>query len=242
MPLVWLRPESGGAWSHFSSVADTVKHLNTNGVELFATQVSRSASKAATRNGWCFCSSPPRARMTPHLPKGRMRHRQFPPHVPCKQDYQPSSLQVLSCPLLGVARRSSWGTSLCAQVATNMFIPFAKKGPNASDVFAGCVTRRQGILCGPASPVCIRCMMHAPSPCLIGSNGYARLASQSPRNQLHRQKRHFNPQWQVGRPWLRFGNGVTWCVACKEYPQPGMHQAWIVGTTAPAGVPGILNF
>ena len=167
---------------------NAVKHLNANGMELFTTQVSRSASKADTCNGWCFRSSP-RARMTPHLRKGRMLHRRFPPHLPCKQDYQPSSLQVLCCPLVCVARRSSRGTLLCAQVATNMFMPFAKKGPNASDVFAGCVIPRQGMLCGSTSHLCIGCMMHAPLPCLIGSNGCARPASQSPRNQLHRQRR-----------------------------------------------------
>ena len=47
----------------------------------------------------------PWARMTPHLPKGRMLHCRFPAHLPWKQDYQPSSIQVLSCPLVGVARR-----------------------------------------------------------------------------------------------------------------------------------------
>ena len=41
-------------------------------------------------------------------------------------------------------------------------------------------------------------------------------------------RRHFNPRWQVGTPWLRFGNGVMWCAACKEYPQAGMLQAWSV--------------
>ena len=134
---------------------------------------------------------PPRARMTPHLPKSRMLHRRFPPHVRCKQDYQPSSLQVPTCPLVGVARRSPLGTSLHAQVATKVFMPSPKKGPNASDVFAECVTPHQGMLCGPASPLCIGCMMPVPSPPFFRSNGYARRESENPSTWLHREwKKH----------------------------------------------------
>ena len=29
-------------------------------------------------------------------------------------------------------------------------------------------------------------------------------------------RRHFNPQSQVGRPWLRFGNTVIWCFRLRR--------------------------
>ena len=61
MPPVWLRPEAGGAWAYFPSVADTTAHLKEQGIELFATQVSRAAKNAKTRNGWEFRSTSPDA-------------------------------------------------------------------------------------------------------------------------------------------------------------------------------------
>ena len=50
MPPVWLRPEAGGAWAYFPSVADATAHLKEQGIELFATQVSRAAKNAKTRH------------------------------------------------------------------------------------------------------------------------------------------------------------------------------------------------
>ena len=68
MPPVWLRPEAGGAWAYFPSVADATAHLKEQGIELFATQVSRAAKNGKTRNGWEF--PPPRLmRMSPHFPQ-----------------------------------------------------------------------------------------------------------------------------------------------------------------------------
>ena len=61
MPPVWLRPEAGGAWAYFPSVADATAHLKEQGIELFATQVSRAAKNAKTRNGWQFRSTSPDA-------------------------------------------------------------------------------------------------------------------------------------------------------------------------------------
>ena len=57
MPRVWLRPEAGGTWAHFPSVADGTTHLKEQGIDLFATQVSRAAKNAKTRNGWQFRST-----------------------------------------------------------------------------------------------------------------------------------------------------------------------------------------
>ena len=42
---------------------------------------------------------------------------------------------------------------------------------------------------------------------------------------------HFTAQGRVGRPWLQYANGAMWCIACKEYPQLGVQQLWLTGTT-----------
>ena len=65
MPPVWLRPEAGGAWAYFPCVADTTAHLKEQGIELFATQVSRAAKNGKTRNGWEFRSTSPDADVPP---------------------------------------------------------------------------------------------------------------------------------------------------------------------------------
>ena len=44
-----------------------------------------------------------------------------------------------------------------------------------------------------------------------------------------REKRRFRTEWQAGRPWLQHANGVMWCAACQEYPQPGVQQSWVTG-------------
>ena len=54
---VWLRPEAGGAWAYLPSVAEATAHQKEQGIELFATQVSRAAKNAKTRNGWEFRST-----------------------------------------------------------------------------------------------------------------------------------------------------------------------------------------
>ena len=56
---VWLRPELGGAWAKFALVASAVSHLNSNGIKLFATQVSRAAKKSKQRDGWQFRATEP---------------------------------------------------------------------------------------------------------------------------------------------------------------------------------------
>ena len=43
--------------------------------------------------------------------------------------------------------------------------------------------------------------------------------------------RRFNPQWHIGKPRLPLANGIRWCIACRESPQPGMHPSWQIGTT-----------
>mmetsp|Transcript_56597 Transcript_56597/g.93083 ORF Transcript_56597/g.93083 Transcript_56597/m.93083 type:complete len:290 (+) Transcript_56597:242-1111(+) len=42
-------------------------------------------------------------------------------------------------------------------------------------------------------------------------------------------RRYFNTKWQISRPWLQYANGVMSCLACKEYPQPGVQQTWLTG-------------
>ena len=54
---VWLRPESGGDWRWFPTVASAVAHLKDKGTAIWLTQVSRAAQQGSTRNGWCFCST-----------------------------------------------------------------------------------------------------------------------------------------------------------------------------------------
>ena len=51
------------------------------------------------------------------------------------------------------------------------------------------------------------------------------------RSKKKKKKKRFHPQWQIGRPWLQFANGVMYCIACREFPQPGMHPSWQIGTT-----------
>ena len=51
------------------------------------------------------------------------------------------------------------------------------------------------------------------------------VASQSAKKYKHR----FKLQRQVGYPWLQHANGVMCCIACKEYPQPGVQQSWLTG-------------
>ena len=42
-------------------------------------------------------------------------------------------------------------------------------------------------------------------------------------------RRYFDTKWQIGRPWLQYSDGVMPCLACKEYPQPGVQQTWLTG-------------
>ena len=57
MPGVWLRPESGGDWRWFPTIASAIAHLKDKGTAIWPTQVSHAAQQGTTRNGWCVRST-----------------------------------------------------------------------------------------------------------------------------------------------------------------------------------------
>ena len=50
IPGVWLRPESGGEWRWFPTIASAVLHLKDKGTAIWPTQVSRGVHKPWTAN------------------------------------------------------------------------------------------------------------------------------------------------------------------------------------------------
>ena len=195
MPPVWLCPESGGAWSHFSSVVDAVKHLNANGVQLLATQVSRSASKAARCNGWCFRSSPS-GEDDPAPPEGQDAS----PPVS-----SPSSVQAglstfftssSELPTSGCCKEKLLGDIVVCPGCNQRVHALCKEGAKCFTCVCRMCDSPPGDVMRPCKSSMHRVhdacgMMHAPSPWLTGLNVYARPPSQSPRNQLHWQRRNF---------------------------------------------------
>ena len=231
MPPVWLRPEAGGAWAYFPSVADATVHLKEQGIELFATQVSRAAKNGKTRNGWEFRSTSLDADV-PSLPA---TSEDMAPDSGQRQGgvltfFTPASElaacgccgdkllgDIVSCPGCGQQVHA-----LCTQGAKCFRCVCRVCNSPLGDTMRPCKSckHRVHVACTVQVPyrVEVTCKVCAPKLRL------------SPRPRKKQVKRRFNPQWKVGRPWLHFENGVMSCLACRAYPQMGLQNVWLDGT------------
>ena len=235
MPEVWLRPGSGGEWSRFATVAEAVKHLNSKGTELFATQVSCATGKAATRNGWCFRSSPPGAEDS----EAPERHMAAPPvssPSPVQTGLSTFFTSTGTLPNCGCCGEKLLGDIIVCPSCNQRVHALCKEGAKCFR----CVCRVCDSPPGDVMRPCKSCKHRVHATCAVvvphRIEWLCKTCMPKPRQEAppaqKKTRRHFNPQWQVGKPWLKFSNGVMWCVACQQYPQPGMHQSWLVGTTS----------
>ena len=226
MPPVWLRPEAGGPWAYFPSVADATAHLKEQGIELFATQVSRAAKNAKTRNGWEFRSTSPDADV-PSLPA-------------TSEDMAPDSGQRQG----GVLTFFTPASELAACGCCGDIVSYPGCGQQVHALCTQgakcfrCVCRVCNSLPGDAMRpyksckhrVHVACTVQVPYRVEVTCKVCAPKLRLSPRPRKKQVKRRFNPQWKVGRPWLHFENGVMLCLACGVYPQMGLQKVWLDGT------------
>ena len=231
MPPVLLRPEAGGAWAYFPFVADATAHLKEQGIELFATQVSRAAKNGKTRNGWELLSTSPDADV-PSLPA---TSEDMAPDSGQRQGgvltfFTPASElaacgccgdkllgDIVSCPCCGQQVHA-----LCTQGAKCFRCVCRLCNSPPRDAMRPCKSckHRVHVACTVQVPYRVEatCKVCAPKPRL------------SPRPRKKQVRRRFNPQWKVGRPWLHFETGVISCLACRAYPQMGLQKVWLDGT------------
>ena len=76
----------------------------------------------------------------------------------------------------------------------------------------------------------VACTLQVPYRVEVTCNVCAPRPRLSPQSRKKHVKRRFNPQWNVGRPWPPFVNGVMSCLACRAYPQLGLQKVWLDGT------------
>ena len=158
---------------------------------------------------------PPRARMTAHLPKGRMLHRRSPSSVQARlSTFFTSSSELPTC---GCCKDKLLGDIVVCPGCNQRVHALCKE---AATCFR-CVCRVCDSPPGDVMRPCKSCMHRVHNACTIAVPHRIEWVCKTciPKPQgpappaKKRTRRHFNPQWQVGRPWLRFRNGVMWCVA-----------------------------
>ena len=228
---VWLRPKSGGDWRWFPTVASAVAHLKDKGTAIWPTHVSCAAQRGSTRNGWCFRSTDPNAAdAEEEAPAPPLAND--PRHLATTAVgfFTPTSA-LRSC---GCCGEKLLGDILLCSGCNHRVHALCSHGPKCfkcvcricdsppGDVMRPCKVCKHRVHAGCAVPVpyrievvCKHCILKSP-------------VKVPPIKKKFR--RYFKPTWQVGRPWLMHANGVMWCIACRAYPQPGMHKAWQTGT------------
>ena len=208
-------------------MVDAVSRLNSNGIKLLATQVSRAANKSKERHGWRFRATEPDGDAEP--PAGPANT--MPTAV--SSFFAPTS-ELPSC---GCCGEKLLGDIVMCPGCSKQVHARCRQGTKCfrcvcrvcdsppGDVMRPCKACKNGVHheCTVQVPFRIEvvCKVCSPKP----------QTSSPPMKKKKKFQRRFNPRWQIGRPWLQFANGVMWCIACREFPQPGMHPSGQTATT-----------
>ena len=223
MRPIWVRRADGGQWVHLGSVADAVAHLKLNGTDIFHAQVTRAANKGGTSKGWQFSFE----EQIRHPPLFANAPPSSAPAVVFSLFHPTSSLPTCACcgdKLLG-------DIVTCTDCHHKVHVLCTQHGHCFK-----CACRVCNQPPGPDMRACKTCKHLVHTTCAVHVSFRVEVVCKvcTPRPREHpppakREKRRFRTEWQAGRPWLQHANGVMWCAACREYPQPGVQQSWVTG-------------
>ena len=223
MRPVWVRRADGGQWVHLGSVADAVAHVKRNGTDIFHTQVTRASNKGGTSKGWQFSFEDE----IPHPPLVANAPPSSAPAVVSSFFHPTSSLPTCACcgdKLLG-------DIVTCTDCHHKVHVLCTQHGHCFK-----CACRVCNHPPGLDMRACKTCKYLVHTTCAVHIPFRVEVVWKvcTPRPREHpppakREKRRFRTKWQAGRPWLQHANGVMWCDACREYPEPGVQQSWVTG-------------
>ena len=192
---------------------------------LFHTQVTRAASKGGTAKGWEFSFEDPQADPRPTSTASAPRS-------------SPTSMSSFFCPTSALPACACCGDKLHGDVTT---CTNCKHKVHALCTLGGhcfkCVCRVCNEPPSGDMRACKTCMHRVHTTCAVHVAFRVEVVCETctPRPKVASQpakekvRRYFNTKWQIGRPWLQYANCVMSCLACKEYPQPGVQQTRLTG-------------
>ena len=208
---------------HLGSVADVVAHVKRNGADIFHTQVTRTAKKGGTSKGWQFS------------------FEDEIPHPPLVANPPPiSAAAVVSSfvrPISSLPTCACCGDKLLGDIVTctNCHHKVHVLCTQHGHCFK-CVCRVCNRPPGSDMRPCKTCKHLVHTTCAVHVSFRVEVVCKvcTPRPREHpprakKVKRRFRPEWQAGRPWWQHANGVMWCAAGRDYPQPRVQHCWVTG-------------
>ena len=188
-----------------------------------SSQVTRAANKGGTSKGWQFSFEDE----IPHPPLVANAPPSSAPAVVSSFFHPISSLPTCACcgdKLLG-------DIVTCTDCHHKVHVLCSQHGHCFK-----CACRVCNQPPGPDMRACKTCKHLVHATCAVHVSFRVEVVCKvcTPRPREHpppakREKRRFRTEWHAGRPWLQHANGVMWCAACREYPQPGVQQCWVTG-------------